>query len=430
MTAMRVADQAGGLTAKVTDDGWAILAEPPGARDLGQPEFCALSQERSRRRRELAAARAVQVPKTTTGKVSAALVTATLMAPVAETGVAAAQGTPSAQVASSSGLLRRGSNGAGVASVQRALGIPADGVFGPGTARAVRSYQAAHGLEVDGVVGPVTSGSLGLSGGAPGVVGRGGKPSASVTRMIQGKLGLAADGVFGPRTRAAVKAFQAGHGLVADGVVGPRTLAAMAGPAPSGSGGSARGPKPSPAVTTAIQGKLGLAADGVFGPATKAAVKAFQAGHGLEVDGVVGPATLAALGVAGSAPASGGGSGTSQGGSSAVAAAQSMIGVPYATAGTTPAGFDCSGLTQWAFRQAGISLPRTSYAQFGVGAPVSRANIQAGDLVFFNTSGAGASHVGIATSNSTVISATTHGVMQHAISDSYWGSHYVGARRV
>ena len=50
--------------------------------------------------------------------------------------------------------------------------------------------------------------------------------------------------------------------------------------------------------------------------------------------------------------------------------------------------------------------------------------------MFFNANGPGASHVGIATSNSTAISATSHGVMEHAISDSYWGSHYVGARRV
>ncbi|MEA2312821.1 MAG: hypothetical protein QOE28_2789, partial [Solirubrobacteraceae bacterium] len=120
----------------------------------------------------------------------------------------------------------------------------------------------------------------------------------------------------------------------------------------------------------------------------------------------------------------------SQGGSGAVSAARSQIGTPYASAGTSPGGFDCSGLTQWAFRQAGVSLPRTSYAQFGVGSAVSRAGIQAGDLVFFNTDGGGASHVGIATSNGTVISATTHGVMEHSISDSYWGSHFVGARRV
>jgi cell wall-associated NlpC family hydrolase len=80
--------------------------------------------------------------------------------------------------------------------------------------------------------------------------------------------------------------------------------------------------------------------------------------------------------------------------------------------------------------QAGITIPRTSYAQFGVGMAVDRASIQAGDLVFFDTDGSGASHVGIATSNSTVISATTHGVREHGISGEYWGTHYVGARRL
>ena len=93
-------------------------------------------------------------------------------------------------------------------------------------------------------------------------------------------------------------------------------------------------------------------------------------------------------------------------------------------------GWDCSGLTQWAMAKAGISLPRTSYSQFGVGTPVERAAIQAGDLVFFDTDGTGASHVGIATGPGSVISATTHGVMEHAISGGYWGAHYVGARRV
>ena len=50
--------------------------------------------------------------------------------------------------------------------------------------------------------------------------------------------------------------------------------------------------------------------------------------------------------------------------------------------------------------------------------------------MFFNTAGGGASHVGIATRELDRHPATTHGVMEHAIGDSYWGSHYVGARRV
>jgi Transglycosylase-like domain/Putative peptidoglycan binding domain len=65
---------------------------------------------------------------------------------------------------SSTGLLRSGSNGSTVAALQRALGITADGVYGPATRSAVRAFQAHHGLEVDGIAGPQTFGALGLSG--------------------------------------------------------------------------------------------------------------------------------------------------------------------------------------------------------------------------------------------------------------------------
>jgi cell wall-associated NlpC family hydrolase len=245
---------------------------------------------------------------------------------------------------------------------------------------------------------------------------------------IQSQLAISADGVFGPATKAAVIAFQQRNGIMVDGIVGPQTRGALGGGSSDTStgGGNDSGPKPSQSVTIAVQKKLGLSADGAFGPVTRAAVKAFQARNGLEVDGVVGPATMAAMGISGStAPAP-----TSGDGGSAVSAARAAIGTPYAYGGTTTAGFDCSGLLVYAFKQAGLSLPRTSFAQFGAGSAVDRANIQAGDLVFFNANGPGASHVGIATSNSTVISATTRGVREHAISDSYWGSHYVGARRV
>jgi cell wall-associated NlpC family hydrolase len=245
---------------------------------------------------------------------------------------------------------------------------------------------------------------------------------------IQGQLGISADGVFGPATKAAVIAFQQRNGLLVDGIVGPQTRGALGGGSTtSGTGSNDSGPKPSRSVTIAVQQKLGISADGVFGPQSRAAVKAFQARNGLEVDGVVGPATMAAMGISGSteqAPSSSGGGG------SAVSVARSMIGAPYAYGGSSPGGFDCSGLVVYAFQKAGVSLPRTSFAQFGAGSAVDRASIQAGDLVFFNANGPGASHVGIATSNSTVISATTRGVREHAISDSYWGSHYVGARRI
>jgi cell wall-associated NlpC family hydrolase len=117
-------------------------------------------------------------------------------------------------------------------------------------------------------------------------------------------------------------------------------------------------------------------------------------------------------------------------GDTAVAAAESAVGTPYASGGTTTDGFDCSGLTRWAYKKAGIRLPHSSYDQFELGDAVAKADLVAGDLVFFDTAGDGASHVGIATDAKHAISATSHGVMEHTLRGGYWGSHYVGARRV
>ena len=69
----------------------------------------------------------------------------------------------------------------------------------------------------------------------------------------------------------------------------------------------------------------------------------------------------------------------------------SQLGTPYVWAGSAPGGFDCSGLVMWAYAQVGVSLPHSSYGQYGYGVPVSRDQLQAGDLVFFD----GLGHVGI-----------------------------------
>ena len=87
-------------------------------------------------------------------------------------------------------------------------------------------------------------------------------------------------------------------------------------------------------------------------------------------------------------------------GSVALAAAMGVKGTPYVWGGTSTRGFDCSGLVLWSFKKAGISLPRTSSAQSGVGQPVSRANLQPGDVVFYYSP---VSHVGIYVGNGMVV---------------------------
>ena len=120
--------------------------------------------------------------------------------------------------------LKRGSEGARVAKVQSWLGIASDGIFGPGTKRAVKRFQRSHGLTADGIVGPVTWSALKRSRARKASTG-GGKRSAVV--LLQRELGISADGIFGPGTEAAVKSFQSSHGLTADGIVGPATWSAL-----------------------------------------------------------------------------------------------------------------------------------------------------------------------------------------------------------
>jgi len=76
------------------------------------------------------------------------------------------------------------SAGSSVAALQQALGIPADGVYGAQTRRAVRRFQAAHGLAVDGIAGPQTLGALGLSTGGGAQAGSSGSSAAAVLERI------------------------------------------------------------------------------------------------------------------------------------------------------------------------------------------------------------------------------------------------------
>jgi cell wall-associated NlpC family hydrolase len=110
----------------------------------------------------------------------------------------------------------------------------------------------------------------------------------------------------------------------------------------------------------------------------------------------------------------------------AVNTAMAQRGKPYAWAGSGPNSFDCSGLTQYAFKAAGITLPRTSKAQATVGTPVAKANLQPGDLVFFYSP---ISHVGIYIGNGQMVHAPTSGSVVKTVSVDAMGQ-FAGARRV
>jgi cell wall-associated NlpC family hydrolase len=88
----------------------------------------------------------------------------------------------------------------------------------------------------------------------------------------------------------------------------------------------------------------------------------------------------------------------------AVSAAMSRLGCPYVWGASGPGSFDCSGLVQWAYAQAGLHLDRTTYQQINDGIPVARSQVQPGDLVFPS-----AGHVQMAIGNGQVIEAPYSG---------------------
>ena len=116
--------------------------------------------------------------------------------------------------------------------------------------------------------------------------------------------------------------------------------------------------------------------------------------------------------------------------------AAQQLGKPYVWGAQGPSSFDCSGLTYYVYKNAaGVTLPRVSSDQSRYGTTVSKSNLKAGDLIFFDTSGpnnGAVSHVGIYVGNGEMIHASSSSskIVQVSIETSYWNDAYVTAKRV
>jgi len=115
-------------------------------------------------------------------------------------------------------------------------------------------------------------------------------------------------------------------------------------------------------------------------------------------------------------------------GQTVVALAKRHVGAPYRWGGSSPSGFDCSGLVRYVYAQVGVSLPHNAAQQFRLGTPVTRDSLEPGDLVFFDR----LHHSGIYLGEGLFIHArqTGRGVNIASLDDRWYASHWVGARRL
>jgi len=164
----------------------------------------------------------------------------------------------------------------------------------------------------------------------------------------------------------------------------------------------------------------GKTTTGSYDTTTTQAIKSFQTDYGLAITGVLNEATGTAINHAIVK-------------NDLVRDTVNYTGVPYLWGGETPAGFDCSGFVYFMFKKHGVDMSRnTSAGLYKTGTPISRNNLQPGDLVFFDINSTGTiSHVGFYMGNNQFISATSSkGIQAVSMDNSYWSKYYVGAKRI
>ena len=108
-----------------------------------------------------------------------------------------------------------------------------------------------------------------------------------------------------------------------------------------------------------------------------------------------------------------------------------MVGKPYKYGGSSPTGFDCSGLVQYSFKQAGVSLPHNTVQQRSASRRITVAELRRGDLLFFNQEGKKYGHVAIYVGDGKFVHAPSSGksVRSDALSNPYWKKHLSEVRR-
>ena len=116
----------------------------------------------------------------------------------------------------------------------------------------------------------------------------------------------------------------------------------------------------------------------------------------------------------------------------AAAEALKLVGAPYRYGGASPKGFDCSGLVQYSYRQAGISLPHQTEQQRHLGKRVAPADLRPGDLGFFDQQGKKNGHVAIYIGKGEIVHAPSSGkrVRRDRLDSPYWRKHFSEARRL
>jgi cell wall-associated NlpC family hydrolase len=260
----------------------------------------------------------------------------------------------------------------------------------------------------------------------------------------------AIDGIYGPLTLSAVRQFQAQSGLSITGTASPDTISKLFAfnkiELQQEIKHQVTENKSYPLLQVGDEGKTVVylqkqlknygyytsKVDGIYGKITYNAVLLFQRKNELKVDGKAGKQTLSKLesgNIVKNHPSKVKVSQLGQAHSNAIKLAKQLVGTPYVWGGTTPQGFDCSGFLKYIFKQQGINIPRTVSEMWNYGKSIKKPSV--GDLVFFETYKPGPSHAGIYIGDNRFIQAgSSNGVKISKMSNSYWSTRYLGAKRM